>query len=443
MTTTNSLHRKDIDVLLDRLYQRHRFGIKPGLDVTRKLLQRLQNPQDHMAIVHVAGTNGKGSVCAMIEAGLRASGFRTGLYTSPHLLRFNERIRINGLDIDDDCLLKHLTITEKEADALAKETGKAATFFEITTALAMLCFFNKNVQIAIVETGMGGRLDATNVVTPMVSVITRIAFDHEDYLGHTLEAIAAEKAGIIKTGRPVIIAPQDNAVIPVLKRTAIEKKSICLHAEDVVTLSRIRSDLGGHKVHAETKGGWSGSLTLPLPGQHQLENLTTALATLEQVCITLGVDLSFCKISNGMAALQWPGRFQIINTEPLMIADSAHNPSGAQVLAKTLLQNDIRKIILVTAMCRDKDIMGVIHALAPITHHAFTVTLQNERSLSADELASYYRTVSVESHPTSSLLEAMKQAIAKSRSEAIPIVVCGSIFLLGELFAIDARLFLA
>ncbi len=417
---------------LERLYQRHTFGIKLGLDAVRRLCELCGNPQDAFAVVHVAGTNGKGSVCAMAESVLRQAGLRTGLYTSPHMVRFNERIRIGGQDISDAALVEALAVCEAAAEQVGREQGHEVTFFEITTVMAFLCFQRAGVQVAVLETGLGGRLDATNVVLPLVSVITRIAMDHEAYLGKTLEAVAGEKAGIIKPGRPVVCGPQEPDAEAVLRRVAATCGVPYIAAKDVAAVRRTGGDLAGQKVHGETTGGWSGTAWIPLTGAHQIENLGIALAALETVFGLLGIEVPYDVVRDGLAQMRWCGRFERLREHPLVIADAAHNPSGAETLVATLKAQGLKRVALVTGMCADKDVAGVVRLLAGVARRVWAVPIPNARSIPPAELAALFATAGVEATAVDVVADALHEAEAWAIKEKTAVIIAGSIFLLGE-----------
>jgi dihydrofolate synthase/folylpolyglutamate synthase len=429
----------NLAVALERLYARHTFGIKLGLDPVRRLCELIGNPQDHVAVVHVAGTNGKGSVSAMIEAVLRAAGLATGLYTSPHMVRFNERIRIGDQDVSDSQLVAALEVCEQAAAQVQREQGHEATFFEITTAMAFHCFRQAGVQVAVVETGMGGRLDATNIVRPLASVITRIAMDHEAYLGNTLAAVAGEKAGIIKAGRPVVAGLQEAAAEEVLRQTAIARGAPYIAAAEAVAVRPLECSLRGQKAHAETTGGWSGTLHLPLTGRHQLENLAIALAALEQVFAKLEIDIPFRIIREGIASVRWRGRFEVLRENPTVIADAAHNPSGAATLAAALRAQGLTRTALVTGMCADKDTAGVARILAGVARRVWTVPIPNARSLPAAELAAQFRHAGADAQAAVNVESALREAEAWAKAEGSAVVIAGSIFLLGEVLPLYAN----
>jgi len=388
------------------------------------------NPQQQYGVIHVAGTNGKGSVCATIASVVQASGLCVGLYTSPHLVRFNERVRVNGVPLEDDCLYAALEACESAAEKVQQEQGHEVTFFEITTVLAFECFRRAGVKLAVIETGLGGRLDATNVVVPLVSVITRIAEDHAAHLGDTLEAIAGEKAGIIKPGRPVVVSPQEDGVLAVLQQKAAVVKATVIAAVDAVGVDRLGGDLRGQKVRFESRDGLCGTAEYALLGDHQLENLAVALSAVELFFGLLGVELSSAVVKQGLEAVRWPGRCELLREDPCVIADAAHNPSGAQALVAVLRRNGVKHAGVVLGMCDDKDAAGVVKQLARVARRVWVVPIPNERSMPEGRLLDIVRSAGVEV-TSASVADALDQAEAWARVEAVPVVVTGSIFLLG------------
>lgn len=392
----------NIDHSITSLFARTAHGIKPGLDVSAALLEKLGNPHRDLKVIHVAGTNGKGTVCAMIESVLRASGFKTGLYTSPHLFRFNERFRINGQEISDAKL--ELLIT----DVLSAEKGgqpkhcsipgenttmlrltplrplREATFFEVSTAMAFEYFRREKVDYAVIETGMGGRWDATNVVQPVLSVITRIDLDHAEYLGTNLKKIAWEKAGIIKSGAPVICGPMPVEAEAVIYHEAAEKNVSILGSEEAVFLHCLENRRTDQLVDIEASGREYRNVRLPLAGSFQLENCGIAVAALEDLSDMEGIRLEMKK---GLEAVKWPGRFQILQMKPPVLYDGAHNPSGARALFQALVE------LFPTFGCgfvfgfmKDKDVEGIFNVLAPAVERAWALTLPGERAMSAGKI---------------------------------------------------------
>jgi dihydrofolate synthase/folylpolyglutamate synthase len=384
---------------LSWLYAAQLHGIKLGLDSVRELLRVFPTPDPlGVPFIHVAGTNGKGSVCALLDSACRAAGLRTGLYTSPHLVHFRERIRVNGAPIPDGRLARLLTELRDSVSGLTHPP----TFFEMATVAALAHFAEQQVDVAVLETGMGGRLDATNVVSPKVSVLTPIGLDHQQWLGNSLESIAAEKAGIIKPGCPAVSAPQPESVLRVFRETAHAR-----NAEFEVITAPFEGTIG-------------------LPGSHQKWNAALAARALE----LSGLPVSGAEIARGFAAAQWPGRFQSLG--PDLVVDGAHNPHAAKQLERTwreLRGNQKARIVL--GMMRDKDAALFCAALGPIASCAVTVTVGNERTLSAEEIAGIWEQTNpgIQAQPASSLREALESGHG-------PTLVTGSLFLVGEALAL-------
>lgn len=386
---------------LSWLFQTQRFGIKLGLDNVRRLFSALDLPPPNERIIHVAGTNGKGSTCALIDSICRAAGYKSGLFTSPHLVTFRERIQVNGEMISHDEVARGLTIIRE----LVTRWEPHPTFFEITTALALHHFRQKKVEIVVLETGMGGRLDATNAVTPVVSVLTPIDYDHQKWLGNTLPEIAFEKAGIIKSGIPVVSAMQPKAAEKVIRRRAAE----CGAPLDFVKQPFDR-------------------FPIALPGTHQQENAALAISALH----TAGIGLDEVAVEHGLATVSWPARFQCWNERT--IVDGAHNPAGARILAQTWTQvfGDRRATILL-AVLRDKDAVGIAAALQPIAQRILLPPMQGERALSPEELR-----LTICSQLTGlpiATTTSFEAAWADAEADAAPILITGSLHFAGQALA--------
>ena len=419
---------------LKRLCERRRFGIRPGLDLIRALTSELGEPQRSFAAVHVAGTNGKGSVCAMAAAVLEAMGLRVGLYTSPHLVRFNERIRVNGVDIADEDLAVLLDVVDSASRTAALKEGRESTFFEFATALAFAHFARRSVQVAVVEVGMGGRLDATNIVEPLVCGITPIGVEHTVYLGATLEEIAGEKAGIIKNGRPVICASMGTVAMDVLRKTARDRGAPFIEADAAVSIKRASG--GAREVvqalNVESTQQAYGRVDLPLAGEHQLSNLGVALLLVEQVASAVGVELSASVLRKGVAAVRWPARFELVCREPPVVLDGAHNPAAAQALARTLrIVFGNRPVGLIVGMCADKDIRGVLTRLLPVSSRVWAVSFDNERAVAPEEMVNIATSLGM-SAVSAALPEALEAARGWAKEAGGVVCVTGSLFLAGD-----------
>lgn len=379
------------------LYSAQTFGIKLGLDNTRRLLAAVGNPHEGLNFIHVAGTNGKGSVCAMLDAMCREAGMRSGLHTSPHLVDFRERIRTNGEMIPAAAAAEGLTILRGACAGWDHQP----TFFEIATVLAAWWFARSEAEIVIWETGLGGRLDATNIVTPLVSVITPIAYDHQQWLGDSLRAIAGEKAGIIKPRVPVVSAPQKDEAREVIRTAAKEAGSALIFVE-------------------EPHEG-----VINLAGRHQRWNASTALAALDAANMVSDADAR----SRGLAAVQWPARFQRIGRN--IVLDGAHNVSAAEALVRTWRGTfGEAKARLIFGALRDKHPGEVLRVLRGISDEVVLVPIFNDRTASTAELRA-----AVESLGFSSICEGcLGESLAEVPSQ--PTLITGSLFLAGEALAI-------
>jgi dihydrofolate synthase/folylpolyglutamate synthase len=386
-----------IENTISSLFARTAYGIKPGLEVTLALLEKLGNPHKNLKCIHVAGTNGKGSVCAMMESVLRASGFKTGLYTSPHLFRFNERFRINGREIPDPVLETLIADVEAAAQSLAT---RPATFFEISTAMAFEYFKREKVDYAIIETGMGGRWDATNVIQPLLSVITRIDIDHTDYLGADIEKIAGEKAGIIKSGAPVICGPMPVEAETVIYKEAKEKKVPILGSDEAVFFQCLESRRDDQLLNIEASGHEYPNIRLPLAGSFQMENCGIAVAALEDLADIQGFRL---QMKRGLEAVKWPGRFQLLREKPPVLYDGAHNVCGARALAQTLQEifPTFGNGFLFSFM-KDKDVEGILKTIKPVAEKAWSLTLPSDRAMKAEEIAEVGKRIGLEIIPVES-----------------------------------------
>jgi dihydrofolate synthase / folylpolyglutamate synthase len=400
------------------LYATQKFGVKLGLESTERLLRALgiaegrvvrdrpaavlpSSGLHHSSVIHVAGTNGKGSVCAMIDSICRAAGYRTGLFTSPHLISFRERIRVDGEMISEDEVARSLTAIRE----LIRDSDPHPTFFEITTALALRYFQEAECDIVVLETGMGGRLDATNAITADVSVITPIDFDHQKWLGHSLAEIAAEKAGIIKSNVPVICAPQRDEAAEVIRRRAKE----------------CRSSL------AVVDKPWTES-AFNLRGAHQKENAALAVAAIRQ----LHPAISDSCIAGGLRSVEWPARFQKWNE--WIVIDGAHNPAGVRALVKTWREEfGQERATVVLAVLRDKNITEIINTLAPIASGFILPQIRSRRAVPPAELAP---TVSSLTPPLRhSVTASTTEAIALAEKQAGRVLITGSLHFAGEALA--------
>lgn len=411
-----------------------RFGMRPGLERIRLLLAACGDPQRSFRCIHVAGTNGKGSVCAMTESVLRAAGLRTGLYTSPHLFSFRERIRCLGEPIGME-----------EADALAAELIPAATqiaagpagpptWFEFMTAMAFLRFARAGVDCAVVETGLGGRLDATRPVEAPVAAIVSVGLEHAEILGGTVAAIAAEKAGIIAEGASVVCGEMGEEAFEAIRRRAAERGAAVLRVGDGVRFSVLREGPEGSVVDVRGPWGLRGPLPLPLAGRHQAANCAVAVALVEALR-ERGETIAPEAVARGIEATRWPGRIEIVRRAPLTVVDCAHNPDGARAAAAAVrgLFPGLRWA-LVLGLLRDKDAGGICDALAPLAAELFTTAVPSARTADAAALAALCRArTGRRAVPAAGPAEALaraERAVASGAADGV--LVAGSIYLAGE-----------
>ncbi|MCE9642945.1 MAG: bifunctional folylpolyglutamate synthase/dihydrofolate synthase [Candidatus Andersenbacteria bacterium] len=343
---------------LEYLYHLERFGIKPGLAVMKELMDVLGHPEKSFKSIHITGTNGKGSTCAMLESILRESGFKTALYTSPHLYAFNERIKVSGVAISDSDLISLI----QEIRVAVEHNNLQPTFFEFTTALAFLYFARSNIDIAVIEVGMGGRLDATNVITPLLSIITNVGLDHMEFLGNTVEEIAREKAGIIKDSVPVITREEGASVVKILEDEAGRKNTQVIRAQGIVKTNVVRSDLSGQDIDVAGEK-IAMRIHLPLLGAHQIKNLEVVLAACGEL-MGAGLRMSQEDISRGVSLTVWEGRLQVVSQKPLILVDGAHNGDGAQALVSFLETMPVFDV-LVYAAKKGKNIADVLSLILP------------------------------------------------------------------------------
>ncbi len=415
---------------LQTIYKLGRFGIKLELETIKDILERLHNPHKKFKTVHVAGTNGKGSTATYIASILQAAGFKTGVYTSPHLVQFNERITINGKEISNDEV-----VGAYEAVHAADIGKRKATYFEIATAMGFYHFAKKNVDWVVVETGMGGRFDATNVILPEACVITNLSIEHTDYLGKTIKALAFEKGGIIKPGIPVVTAVSQPSGCEVLENIAKEQSSALLF---------FKKDFSIKKTHGEELYHYLGlyshfdHLKKPLPGEHQKENLSLALAACELIFkkhqdTDPRYELTKTLVKEGLSKAHWPGRLEHVMEKPLVILDGAHNLHATKVLGKYLTSFlKGRKLTLVLGILDDKPHEKMLKNLVPLAAKVIITQAKIDRSLDPTVLKTEARRLT--QGPVTiikDVKEAVAHAIKTSKKDDV-VCVAGSLYVVGE-----------
>jgi dihydrofolate synthase / folylpolyglutamate synthase len=412
----------------------HARAAKFDLQNTRSLSAKLGNPHQKFRSIHIAGTNGKGSTAAMIESVLRHAGYRTGLYTSPHLERINERIRLDGAEISGTAFAEAFTRVHTCIEQMLS-TGELAahpTFFECITAMAFDVFARARVDFAVLETGMGGRLDSTNIVTPEVAVITQIDFDHENFLGHSIAEIAGEKAGIIKPAVPVVCSAQNPAAIEVITHRAAKLGAPLIDIDDRYSFEFVSEPGGTTRARvADLSDSRVINLHVPLPGRHQVRNAVTAVAALRTLASASRVDDR--SIAAGIADVHWPGRLERISQHPLVYLDGTHNPAGARELAAFWDAHFAnRKIHLIYGAVRDKAVDEVAGLLFPRAARV-TITAANQpRAISAAALAELTSHLAHDFVVIPDATQALEHALASAAPDDV-IFATGSLYLVGDL----------
>ncbi len=413
----------DYQKCLDSMFSLHRFGIKLELDTIRHILNAIGNPQRTFKSIHIAGTNGKGSVAAMLSTILQSAGYKVGRYTSPHLVKFNERICIDNQPISDDDVIS----TWKQVSGAAPET-RQPTFFEFTTAMALSEFGRRKVDWAVIETGMGGRMDATNVIEPGLTIITNIALEHKDYLGKTIAAIAFEKAGIIKKGVPLVTGVRQKAA-----RTVILNQADSMSAPVYLQTRDFRQRRVGDNLF--NYFGLANSyrrLILGLSGAHQFDNAGLVLAACEVLNQTGQANVPQEAIRYGLQHTCWSGRLEIAGHSPVIILDGAHNLTAASVLAKHLSsQYTGKKITLVIGILNDKPYRRIMKYLVPPCHRVIVTQPDTQRAITAQRLEEVARQFTSEVYLQSTVERAVRYALKTSDPQDV-ICVAGSLYVVGE-----------
>lgn len=398
---------------------------KPGLERISELCDKLGHPERDMKFIHVAGTNGKGSFCTMLSSILTEAGYRVGLYTSPHMVRFNERMRINGEPIADEVLAEITTHVKPIADSMTDRP----TEFELVTAIAFLYFKEMGCDMVVLETGLGGRLDATNVIpAPLASVITGIDLDHTAILGDTYAVIAGEKAGIIKPFSPVVVGDCNDEALDAILKKAVETDSKVYRA-DLSLLSDLRYSLDGTTFNYRE----NSDLYLSLAGIYQPRNCATVLECVEALR-TGGLSISDEAVRAGLRKARWIGRFEVLSREPLVIYDGGHNPQGVSACVesiKAILPEG--RLQVLCGILRDKDYDHMVNALGEIADGVVTLTIDSPRALPAEELAAVLSSHGIEAEASTDSISAAKTAFRKAQEKGIPLLMIGSLYMYSQI----------
>lgn len=413
---------------VEKIHSLLTFGSRPGLDRMRIFLEKLGNPQDKLKYIHIAGTNGKGSVCAVLSAVLAEAGYKTGLFISPYITDFRERIQINNKMVSKEILADAVEKTFPIIEKL-REDGVIITEFEYVNALQFYIHANENCDIVVLETGLGGLLDCTNtILPPLCSVITTIGLDHIAILGSTIEEIAWQKCGIIKSGSVAVTSRQTEGAMSVIECTC-KSRNVPLFRSESAEIKVISESLESTVFEYDRE-----ELELHLVGEHQLENAKTALTALKVLCDSGKINVSKKALKSGVAKAVNPARLELMSKNPVVLLDGAHNPNGIEALSsavKKYLPNQKRLCLM--GMLADKDSAGSIKLLEGLFEEVITVTVDNPRTLTAQELAEKCRQHFPSVTAFDDNKKALDYALKKAEEEKIPLVICGSLYLAGEL----------
>lgn len=417
---------------LQFIHESHKFGMRLGLDNIKKLLELLGDPQNNLKIIHVAGTNGKGSTCSFISSILKESGYKVGLYTSPFLETFTERIRVNGENIREEEVGKIVSLIKEKIEIMVSEGYSYPTEFEIVTAMAFYYYNQEKVDFVALEVGLGGRYDATNVIDkPVVSAITSISLDHTGILGDTLAKIAFEKGGIIKENCPTIVYPQQEEASEVIKNICAEKKSKYIEC-DFKNIEIKSSNINSQIYNCNINGKELRDLEIKLIGDHQIKNSIVALNVIEYLNDIKITNISEENIRKGLLGTKWPGRIEKISENPMFIIDGAHNEEGAKSLANSIDKYfENKNKILVIGMLEDKDIDSVLDLLIPKFNKVITTTPDNPRAIDANKLKEKIERYNIEVTCKPNIKEAVDYALEISNKDDV-IISAGSLYMIGN-----------
>lgn len=424
--------------VMDYINNVQRLGSNLGLERTEKLLELLGNPHKKLKCIHIAGTNGKGSTTAIITQILIEAGYKVGMYTSPYIEDFEERIQINRKNIPKDDLVKIINKVSVAVNEVIKLGYSHPTQFEIITCGMFLYFYNQNVDYAVIEVGLGGRLDSTNVITPLLSIITSISYDHMEILGNTLSEIAYEKAGIIKDNVPVVLYPQKIEAQKVIEQIAINKNSKiikvnknCVNYIETHSINDNGQKLLLQKIKITTSNN-SYSLEFALLGKHQLLNCATAVYAAEEL-IKLGIKINKTHIVNGIKNVKWPARMEIIKSYPWIVLDGAHNIDGITKLTQSIpFYFKYNKLILILGILKDKKVDDMVKEIVPMAQKVITVTPNSNRAETCTELKKIVKKYNSNCEAILDYKEAFNKAFSCCNKDDL-LLICGSLYMVGDM----------
>jgi dihydrofolate synthase/folylpolyglutamate synthase len=408
-----------------------KFGFNFGLGRVEELMRRMGNPHQKLRVIHVGGTNGKGSTSTMIASIMQASGYKVGMFTSPHLHSYCERYWINGNEISKERIAELLTVLKPHLEKMVEEGFEHPTEFEVSTALAFVYFFQENVDFLVLEVGLGGAIDSTNVVTPLVSVLTNVGMDHMDYLGNSIAEIATVKSGIIKAGVPVVTAADDSDALKIIREVSSKNNCTLVELGRDVNWEIKKSTVEGQEFNLHTPEGEYQNLFIKLAGQHQVVNAATAVAAVEALGKS-GYHISKDIIRQGLAEATWPARLEMVNQSPRVLLDGAHNLHGAYTLRKALSEVfSYRNLILVFGMLGDKEREKVVAQLAPLAKVVIVTKPNSPRAGDWEKIADEVSKHIIEVHLIENIHQAVRKAMDIAGDEDL-VCVTGSLYMVAE-----------
>lgn len=409
-----------------------KFGSNYGLERTLRILEHLNNPHKDLKFIHIAGTNGKGSTTAMIAEILKEKGFKVGMYTSPFLEEFEERIQINGVNIPKETLTKLIEKVKDVVDVVIEEGYGQPTEFEIITCIMLLYFKNENIDYGVIEVGLGGRLDSTNVITPILSIITSISFDHTNILGNTLEEIAGEKAGIIKSRVPVLVYNQSDSVLNVIKKVADEKNSK-VYVADFEKCQYIKTVEEENGVYQVVKIDNDFEIKLSLLGEHQIKNAYLAIKAAKIISEVEHINISSDDIIKALYKVKWIGRLELLANNPKVVIDGAHNIDGIRQLRRNVEKYfKYKKVNLILGILADKDVEEMVKEITPIASKVYAVTPHSDRAQLADELKKSIIKYNSNCESFNDYELALNEALKDSNKDDL-VLISGSLYMIGDM----------
>jgi len=417
---------------IDWLFEVRRFGSKPGLTIIRHLLEQIGSPQDMFKSIHVTGTNGKGSTTAMTSSILISAGYKVGMFTSPHLINFTERIQINNREITKEEIMKHISELKPIIEEMERDPElRHPTFFEIITAMAFKHFANSEVDFAVLEVGMGGELDATNVVKALVSVVTNVSLEHTSVLGKTVLEIAEKKGGIIKKNGVLITATEDDSIYELLSKMCKERGSMIFRIGNDITVEPVKTTSSSQLFNLKGFNGEYRNLTIPLMGKHQLKNAATAIAAVEALSFH-GIDTTETDINTGLKRVIWPGRLEIIARNPLIVLDGAKDIAASEAAIKAMSDFSYDKLTLVVSISSDKKVAEMMAHFSKVADR-FIITKHSVqmRAAKPSRIANESEKHGIPYKIILDVKEAVMYAIETSNPSDMVLVI-GSVFLVGE-----------